>query len=215
MESGWNSSGVLGGPERRGKDRRHRNRAKAERRLHNRRRRARTMLFAAALSSASGASPALVALPPVRGLKPRIDIATEFTALPPHRAYEDIIKEASETYGVDANLIRAVMQMESSFNPHAVSRVGAEGLMQLMPEVADELGVADSFDPRENILGGVRYLKRLLDYYDGNLDLVLASYNAGPGNVARYRGVPPFKETRHYVKTVKRLVKESKSSGAD
>ena len=83
--------------------------------------------------------------------------------------------------------------------------------MQLMPALADEMGVSDSFDPRENIMGGVRYLKRLLDYHNGNLDLALASYNAGPGNVARYGGVPPFRETRNYVKTIKALYKRSKS----
>ena len=103
------------------------------------------------------------------------------------------------------------MQAESAFHPYAVSRAGAEGLMQLMPALADEMGVSDSFDPRENIMGGVRYLKRLLDYHNGNLDLALASYNAGPGNVERYGGVPPFRETRNYVKTIKQIYKRSKT----
>ncbi len=111
---------------------------------------------------------------------------------------------------MDPALIRAVMQAESAFHPHAVSRAGAEGLMQLMPTLADEMGVDDSFDPRENIMGGVRYLKRLLDYHDGNIDLALASYNAGPGNVQRYGGVPPFRETKKYVKTIKGLLARAK-----
>ena len=75
-----------------------------------------------------------------------------------------------------------------------------------MPELSDEMGVSNSFDPRENIMGGARYLKRLLDYHDGNIDLALASYNAGPGNVERYGGVPPFRETRNYVKTIKQIL---------
>ena len=117
---------------------------------------------------------------------------------------------------MDANLIHAVMQAESAFHPYAVSRAGAEGLMQLMPELSDEMGVSDAFDPRENIMGGVRYLKRLLDYHDGNLDLALASYNAGPGNVERYGGVPPFRETRSYIKTIKQiLAARRRSADAD
>ena len=123
--------------------------------------------------------------------------------VPAKEAYEDIIQEAARIYEIDAALIRAVMQAESAFHPYAVSRAGAEGLMQLMPELADEMGVTDSFDPRENIMGGARYLKQLLDQHNGNIALALASYNAGPGNVKRYGGVPPFRETRSYVKKIK------------
>ena len=93
-----------------------------------------------------------------------------------------------------------------------MSRAGAEGLMQLMPELSTEMSVGDAFDPRENIMGGVRYLKRLLDEHNGNLDLALASYNAGPGNVERYGGVPPFRETRNYVKTIKQILAARKRS---
>jgi soluble lytic murein transglycosylase-like protein len=107
------------------------------------------------------------------------------------------------------------MQTESAFHPLVVSNAGAEGLMQLMPDLAVEMGVSDSFDPRENIMGGVRYLRRLLDYYDGDLSLALAGYNAGPGNVARYGGVPPFPETRKYVRTITQLLKRNRSSDAD
>ena len=167
------------------------------------------------MSSAPIARPA-IALFPVADLNPQVDVDTEFEVVPPSEAYEEIIQEAAAEYDIDAALIRAVMQAESAFHPYAVSRAGAEGLMQLMPALADEMGVTDSFDPRENIMGGVRYLKRLLEYHNGDLDLALASYNAGPGNVQRYGGVPPFRETRNYVKTIKALYKRSKrSSNAD
>lgn len=158
----------------------------------------------------------MVALLPVTAvLKPRVEVLTEFAALPPNEAYDDMIAEAAVDYDMDPDLIRAVMQAESAFHPLVVSRAGAEGLMQLMPELADEMGVSDSFDPRENIRGGTRYLKRLLDYYDGDLSLALAGYNAGPGNVARYGGIPPFAETRKYVKTIRALLKRRRSSDAN
>ena len=171
----------------------------------------RTAVLAAAMSSAPLARP-VVALLPAPKLKPTIDVSAEYIAIPANQAYDDIIEEAAEKYEMDANLIRAVMQAESAFHPYAVSRAGAEGLMQLMPELSDEMGVSDSFDPRENIMGGARYLKRLLDYRNGNIDLALASYNAGPGNVERYGGVPPFRETRNYVKTIKQILKARKRS---
>jgi len=176
----------------------------------------RTAVLAAAMSSAPLARPMVALLPAPTLMKPNVDVWTEFKAIPANEAYEDIIQEAATTYEMDPNLIRAVMQTESAFHPYALSRAGAEGLMQLMPDLSDEMGVSDAFDPRENIMGGVRYLKRLLDYHDGNLDLALASYNAGPGNVERYGGVPPFEETRNYVKTIKRiLAARSRSADAD
>jgi soluble lytic murein transglycosylase-like protein len=117
-------------------------------------------------------------------------------------AYDDIIAEAAEKYALDPLMIRAVMQAESAFNAMAVSPVGALGLMQLMPAVAAEMGADDPMDPRQNIMAGSRYLKQLLDAHRGNVKLALASYNAGPGNVAKYGAIPPFRETRDYVKKV-------------
>ena len=135
---------------------------------------------------------------------PRVLVSIDrFEPIPAAHAYDDIIHEAAKKYDLEPALIRSVMRMESGFDPFAVSRVGAMGLMQLMPEVAEELGVTDPFDPRQNIMGGSRMLRDLLERHDGNLALTLASYNAGPGAVAKYRNkVPPFKETQNYVKRI-------------
>jgi len=141
---------------------------------------------------------------------PRNDVVAVFAVAPPSEIYEHIIRDAAAEYNIDAALIRAIVEAESSFDPSVVSKAGAEGLMQLMPELADELGVTDSFDPRDNIMGGARYLKGLLEQYDGDIDKTLAGYNAGPGNVERYGGVPPFKETKKYVKNIKRLLREDR-----
>jgi soluble lytic murein transglycosylase-like protein len=114
-----------------------------------------------------------------------------------------LITEAGRMHGVDPRLIAAVARRESAFNPRAVSAVGAGGLMQLMPATANFLGVNDVFDARQNVFGGARYLRTLLDAFHGDLDLTLAAYNAGPGAVQKYNGVPPFRETRQYVQVVR------------
>jgi soluble lytic murein transglycosylase-like protein len=116
--------------------------------------------------------------------------------------YEASITEHARRQQVAVDLVRAVIQVESAFNPVAVSSKGAMGLMQLMPATARELGVGNPFDPDQNIRGGVAYLRRLLDRYNGNVELALAAYNAGMGNVEKYGDVPPFKETKSYVKKI-------------
>lgn len=126
--------------------------------------------------------------------------------LSPASRYDDLIKEAADRYALPAALIRAVIRTESAFNPLAVSRAGAQGLMQLMPALSKEMGVADAFDPRENIMAGAQYLSALLGDQKGNVALALASYNAGPGAVERYHGIPPYKETQRYVKSILNLV---------
>jgi soluble lytic murein transglycosylase-like protein len=147
---------------------------------------------------------------------PRVSTKIDsMVAVPPSRAYEGIIREASALYRVDANLIRSVMQAESAFDPSAVSRSGAMGLMQLMPEIADAFDVEHPFDPRENIMAGTRLLRELLDAHRGNVPLTLASYNAGPTAVARYRGVPPFRETQGYVKKITGLIADARNAGSN
>lgn len=116
--------------------------------------------------------------------------------------FEHLISAAATKYGVSASLIRAVIQAESGYNPQAVSRAGAGGLMQLMPGTAKQLKVADRFDPGQNVDGGVRYLKFLLDTFKGDVSLALAAYNAGLSKVAKYGGIPPYEETRTYVSRV-------------
>lgn len=120
---------------------------------------------------------------------------------------DSIIQKAAKRYGVEAGLIKAVIKTESNFNPNAVSHAGAQGLMQLMPATARGLGVTDSFDPEQNVMGGTRFLKDMLDRYGGDMDKALAAYNWGPGNVDRGRKPLPT-ETREYLTQVKRRYKE-------
>lgn len=117
-----------------------------------------------------------------------------------------IFQEAANTYGVSVNLLKAVGMAESNFNQYAQSGAGAQGVMQLMPATAAGLGVTDPFDARQNIMGGAKLLAQNLAMYGGNIDLALAAYNAGPGNVAAYGGIPPFAETQNYVVKVKQYM---------
>jgi soluble lytic murein transglycosylase-like protein len=117
-------------------------------------------------------------------------------------AYGDEIASASRKFGVDESVVRAIIHAESAFNPRALSRVGAQGLMQLMPDTARRFGVGDAFDAGQNIRGGVQYLAWLLKRFDGNVSLAAAGYNAGEGAVDKYKGVPPYAETRRYVERV-------------
>lgn len=134
------------------------------------------------------------------------------SATTPQRPYEDLIMEAATIYGLEPQLLRAIVEVESEFNPRAVSRGGAKGLMQLRPILLRELRVRNPFDPRQNIMGGARYLRRLLDMHEGDIRLALASYNAGPRNVTRYGGVPPFPETLTYIERIIALLEQGTDS---
>lgn len=116
--------------------------------------------------------------------------------------FDSLIQQAAQKYGLSSNLLNSVIKAESDFNPNAVSSSGAQGLMQLMPETAKSLGVGNAFDPVQNIEGGAKYLSKLLNQFGGNTAMALAAYNAGPGNVQKYGGIPPFQETQNYVKKI-------------
>lgn len=129
-------------------------------------------------------------------LKSKIDLASQANDI------DEIIETFSNKYGVDGDFIKAIIKQESNFNPKATSKKGAMGLMQLMPKTAQSLGVINAYNPWENVEGGVKYLKGLLDKYDNNRELALAAYNAGAGAVKKYGGIPPYKETQNYVNSI-------------
>ena len=128
-------------------------------------------------------------------VSPRTEINTK-------EKIKSLISRVSQKHGIDEKLVNALVKQESGFNPNAKSKVGAMGLMQLMPATAKGLGVTNPMDPEQNVEGGVKYLKSMLDRYNGNIILALAAYNAGPGAVDKYDGVPPYKETQNYVKSI-------------
>jgi soluble lytic murein transglycosylase-like protein len=205
------------GDERRHAQRRVQRRGTRERRRGERRRaHLRSLVFAGiALALPHTAKPkplAWFAAPHTSG--PRVTTSIDSVdALPPARAYDSLIREAGERYRVDPALIQSVMHAESGFDPSVVSRAGAMGLMQLMPEVAEAFGVEHPFDPRENIMAGARLLRELLDQYGGDVRLAVASYNAGPTAIANYGGVvPPFRETQGYVKRVTGLLASARQA---
>ena len=211
-ETGDRGVGLRHDVERRHGKRRAHSRGTPERRARDRRRaRLRSAIFASlALAVPHQLRHATFRMPSGPRVSTTID---SIKAVLPAQAYDGIIREAAALYRVDAALIRSIMQAESAFDPSAVSRVGAMGLMQLMPDVARAFGVEHPFDPRENIMAGARLLRELLDQYHGNVKLAVAGYNAGPTAVDAYGGVPPFRETQGYVKKVTELIAAARRAG--
>lgn len=157
------------------------------------------------MAKAKAATPAPVVLPRAKWQSPPVlpQGMMPFRGKKGDDVFDAFILDAARQYDMDPVVIKAVIMAESGFNPRAVSRAGARGLMQLMPRTAGSLGVEDAFDPRANILGGTRYLKKLLQRFDGNLELALAAYNAGSRNVLKHRGIPPFKATHRYIAKIR------------
>jgi soluble lytic murein transglycosylase-like protein len=159
------------------------------------------LVLSNARPGAAAPQPTSYTVPKAEGLR-----ATRSAVAERARAYDDLIIEHSRTQGVRADLVRAVMQVESGFNPYARSPKGAMGLMQLMPSTARQYGVRNAFNPTENVRAGVAYLRELLDRYQNNEELALAAYNAGPGAVDRHgQTVPPYRETQSYVAQINRM----------
>jgi soluble lytic murein transglycosylase-like protein len=142
-------------------------------------------------------------------------LATKQTAIPSsNNKYADLINSTATKYGVDPRLVNAVVKAESNYNPNAVSNCGALGLMQLMPGTAHSLGVSNPLDPAQNIDGGVRFLKKLLTRYNGKVEFAVAAYNAGPGAVDKYQGIPPYSETQTYVRRVMGYIQDQSTRSA-
>jgi soluble lytic murein transglycosylase len=128
-------------------------------------------------------------------------------------SYRDIIRQNARAFGLEEALVKAVIKVESNYNPQSLSNKGAQGLMQLIPATARLMKVDNPFDPAENIRGGSNYLRLMLDQFNGNLDLALAAYNAGPNAVQRHRGIPPYTETREYVQRVRSYLEKYRQAG--
>ena len=148
---------------------------------------------------------------------PRFNTKNQVAYLRKYRKQADIrefdfyIREAAQRYKIDPHLVKAVVEAESNFDSYAVSHRGARGLMQLMPATAGDLEVKNSFNARQNIEGGCKYLRRMIDMFGGNIKLALAAYNAGPSNVKKYKDIPPFAETKNYVRSVLRKYQSYKN----
>ena len=144
----------------------------------------------------------------------KIKVKNDSTAISPSKGsinrlnkFDDIINKASKSFGIDKNIIRSVILTESAANPKAKSAANAKGLMQLIDSTASDMNVKNVWDPKDNIFGGTKYLSKMLDQFDGDLEKSLAAYNAGPGNVKKYDGVPPFEETKNYINRIKGYMK--------
>ena len=140
-------------------------------------------------------------------LKSKIDLKAQSTNV------DEIVEVYAQKYGVDSDLIKAIIKQESNFNPNATSKKGAMGLMQLMPKTAEAHGVLDAYNPSQNIEGGVKYFKSLMDKYENNQELALAAYNAGSNAVKKYGGIPPYKETQNYVNAIMGTYNKVKEAG--
>ena len=143
-----------------------------------------------------------------------MDKGQKSTGADPRAGYISLINEWAPRYNLDAHLVEAVVAVESNYDRFAVSKKGAQGLMQLIPATAKRFGVRDAFDPADNIRGGIRYLNYLMSYFQGNLEHVLAAYNAGERTVVRYHGVPPYPETQKYIRKVTSLYHALNSAAA-